>query len=359
MFKTITFTLVLVALTGCSQRGDVDMTPAQRVDELFAFLTPGTQAGAAVMIIRDSEILHQGHYGFANIEQATAITSDTNFRLGSVSKQFAALAIMILNQDGLLSFDDPVSRYVPELAPYPGVTIRHLMQHTGGLPDYYDLIDTTNRVPTNKDAAALLGKMARPDFAPGDRYEYSNAGYDMLAPVVEGASGVPFVDFVRDRIFEPLHMQTTLSHDHTFPEIANRALGYDFVDGVFTENDYDPLNGIVGSGGIYSNLNDMYRWDQALYTDQIVSQELIAEAFTSGTNNQGEKLDYGFGWRIDETHGHKRVRHGGSWVGFRSHIARVPDLHFSIVILSNRSDFSPDDYIEAITDIYLGKADSE
>ena len=344
--------------SGCNKSLDDSKAASQQVDELFAPLVVAKQPGAAVMIIQDGKILHEGHYGFADLDKEIPITSRTNFRLASVSKQFAAMAIMILEEDGQISYDDPISQYVPELAPYPGVTVRHLLQHTGGLPDYYDHIDTSGDIPTNDDAARLLGEMASPDFAPGERYEYSNPGYDMLGPIVEAAAGMPFVDFVRERIFNPLHMDNSLVHDHTFPEIPNRAIGYDPVEDGFEPNDFDPLNGIVGSGGIYSNLEDMYRWDQALYGEQLVSQESLEAAFTAGRNNQGESIDYGFGWRIETTRGHKRVRHSGSWVGFRTHIARIPDLGFSIIILSNNSEFSPGDYIDPITDIYLGPAPS-
>lgn len=350
--------VLLAGQAGCGKPVADHRSPAQRVDELFAPLTVGVQPGAAVMVIRDGEILQQSHYGFANLDEATRITSETNFRLASVSKQFAGMAIMLLQEEGRLSYDDPISRYVPSLAGYPGVTIRHVLQHTSGLPDYYDVIDTSSGyIPTNEDAAILLSDIEKPEFAPGERYEYSNPAYDMLGPVVEAAAGMPFVDFVRQRIFEPLDMRNSLVHDHTFPDIPNRAIGYDSTADGFEPNDFDPLNGIVGSGGIYSSLADMYRWDQALYTEQLVSQESIALAFTSGTNNKGESIDYGFGWRIDETRGHKRVSHSGSWVGFRTNITRIPDLHFTIIILSNNAGISPADYIDAITDIYLGPED--
>ena len=346
--------LAVFVQNGCSDSISDNKTASQQVDELFAPLTVATQPGAAVMVIRDGRILHNGHYGFADLDKAIPITSETNFRLASVSKQFAAMAIMILQEEGQISYDDPISLYVPDLAAYPGVTVRHLLQHTGGLPDYYDLIDTSEDIPTNADAVRVLGDMASPEFAPGERYEYSNSGYDMLGPIVEAAAGTPFVDFVRERIFQPLNMGKSLVHDHTFPEIPDRAIGYDPVADGFKPNDFDPLNGIVGSGGIYSNLEDIYRWDQSLYGEQLVSQESIATAFTAGLSNQGESIDYGFGWRVETTRGHKRVWHGGSWVGFRTHIARSPDLRFSIVILSNESEFSAAEYIEPITDIYLG-----
>jgi len=358
-YTTLAISFLLFAsgvfsLPGCRASTGDDRTASQQVDDLFAPLTVGIQPGAAVMVIRDAEVVHEGHYGFADISKEKPITAATNFRLASVSKQFATMAIMILADDGLLQYEDPVSKYVPDLTPYEGVTIRHLLQHTGGMPDYYDVIDTSDSIPTNVDAAKLLGEMASPDFLPGERYEYSNPGYDMLGPVVEAASGIAFVEFVRERIFKPLKMHTSLVHDHTFPDIPNRAFGYDIESGEFVLDDYDPLNGIVGSGGIYSNLNDMYRWDQSLYTNDIVSEESLRSAFIAGTTNSGESIDYGFGWRIEETRGLKHIRHSGSWVGFRTHILRIPELKFSVVILSNRGDFSSGDYVDAVRDIYLG-----
>ncbi len=236
---------------------------------------------------------------------------------------------------------------------YEGVTIRHLLLHTGGLPDYYDVIDTSAGMPTNQDAAELLGKMAKADFAPGERYEYSNAGYDMLGPIVEAASGMRFAEFVQQRIFAPLGMEGSRVHDHTLPVIPNRARGYEPAEGGFVLNDYDALNAIVGSGSLFSTLKDLVRWDQALYTEGLVSAATLELAFTSWTNNNGESLAYGFGWDIDDYGGHKRLRHGGSWVGFRSHIARIPELRFTVILLSNRADFAPEDYVDMVTALYL------
>jgi CubicO group peptidase (beta-lactamase class C family) len=142
-------------------------------------------------------------------------------------------------------------------------------------------------------------------------------------------------------------------------EVRNRAIGYEPDDGGFKENDYDPLNTIIGSGSIYSTINDLIQWDKALYGETLVSQKTLDLAFTSGTNNSGESLDYGFGWRIESFAGHKRVRHGGSWVGFRTHIARIPDLQFTVIILSNRADVDPESYVDRITGIYLGGVDKD
>jgi CubicO group peptidase (beta-lactamase class C family) len=267
------------------------------------------------------------------------------------------MAVMLLEEDGKLSYDDPVSRYLPELEFYDGVTIRHLLLHTSGLPDYYDVMDTSAGMPTNRDAILLLQQLGRVDFPPGERYEYSNAAYDTLGPLVEAVSGMRFAEFVRQRIFLPLGMKHSVVHDDALPQIQNRAIGYEPDEDSFALNDYDPLNVIIGSGGIYSTLDDLYRWDQALYGESLVGRESLELAFTSGTNNAGEMLDYGFGWRIEDFEGHKVLRHGGSWVGFRTHILRIPDLKFSIVLLSNRADTDTEDFVDRVAAIYLAETD--
>jgi CubicO group peptidase (beta-lactamase class C family) len=161
----------------------------------------------------------------------------------------------------------------------------------------------------------------------------------------------------RQRIFLPIGMTKSVVHDETLPEIPNRAIGYEPDGDGFVLNDYDPLNVIIGSGGIYSTLDDMFLWDQALYGESLVSKASLELAFASGTNNAGESLEYGFGWRIEVFQGHRVVRHGGSWVGFRTHILRIPDLQFSIVLLSNRADTNAEDFVDRVAAIYLAEPD--
>lgn len=350
---------LIVLLASCRQQPAEDVTTAELVDDLFSAYEQGVQPGVAVAVVQDGKLVLERAYGYADIGAQTPITAGTAFDLASVSKQFGAMAIMLLEEEGKLSYDDTIGKYVPELKVYDGVTIRHLLLHTGGLPDYYDVIDTTSGMPTNQDAAELLGKMAKADFAPGERYEYSNSGYDMLGPIVASASGMRFADFVRERIFISSGMNSSYVHDDRLPEIPNRARAYAPSGDGFVPDYENPLNAIVGSGSIFSTLNDLVRWDEVLYTDKLVSAETLELAFTSGTTNNGESLEYGFGWRIDEYAGYKQLRHGGSWVGFRSHIARIPERRFTVILLSNRADFEPEDYVDTITELYLGPAEEQ
>lgn len=350
--------LLALPLAGCNAPQQAALSPAAQVDALFANFTDGVQPGAAVMVIDGGEIVHRAGYGYADLEERTPIDADTAFRLASVSKQFTAMAVMLLAEEGRLGYDDPVRRYLPQLSPYPAVTFRHLMTHTGGLPEYYEVIYTSAGMPSNADALALLATMGGTVFAPGERYEYSNPGYDMLATLVAEVAGEDFPAFMRERIFVPLGMRSTLVHDHTRPEVPGRAFGYapnGAGDGYVLDND-DPLNGIVGSGGVYSTLNDLYRWDKALYGETLVSFAALEEAFTPARLNDGSVLDYGFGWRVEDHEDHLRVRHGGSWVGFRTHIARCPQERFTVIILSNRADMNPEEYVDRIAAIWHGGA---
>ncbi len=331
---------------------------SERVDQLFSEFTAGIQPGAAVMVIRDGAVVHSKGYGYANLGEKIPITPSSTFRLGSVSKQFTAMGIAILADNGKLDYSDPVSKYVPALSPYKDVTIRHLLTHTSGLPDYYDEFDASawvekGRLPKNADVMAYEGMIDRPLFLPGDQYVYSNPAYEALPLVVEMVSGQDFATFMKNRLFQPVGMADSLIHDHNRPQIARRVLGYSQVSDGYELNDDDPLNGITGSGGQYSTLEDFYYWDQVLYGDTLVSKSTLESVFTRARLNNGEEIDYGFGWRLDSYRGHDRIAHGGAWVGFNTSISRYPEIGLSIVILSNRAEYDPVEAADRVTDIYL------
>jgi len=353
--RSIAFILLAVSCNLCvAQEGQAD-----RVTALFDHLNEGTQPGAAVMVIKDGGVVYSAGFGFANVDKHIPIDANSTFRLGSVSKQFAAMAIMVLADEGKLDYDDPVVDYIPELDGYPGVTIRHLLTHTSGMPDYYDTIDTGGAMPANADMPAVMAAMDGPDFAPGERYEYSNPAYEMLPVIVEKVSGQAFAQFMQENVFIPAGMDDSLIYDHTEPEIANRVWGYEPKGRGFKLNDYHELNYLDGSGGMYATLEDFLAWDQALYGEDVVTAETLNEGFTRHTLNNGDEIDYGFGWRLDQYRGHRRIAHGGSWVGFRTSIARYPEEKLAIVVLTNRTDGNPGSYVERISNIYLPEPGAE
>ncbi len=345
-------TLFLFFLISCSANHAPD-EQAAKVTALFEHLNEGVQPGAAVMVIRDGSMVYSAGFGYANVESEIPIDAESTFRLGSVSKQFTAMAVMVLADAGKLDYDDPVVKYIPELSAYPGVTIRHLLTHTAGLPDYYDTIDTSGGMPTNADLPQVLASMGGPLFAPGEKYEYSNPAYEMLPLIVEKVSGQPFAEFMAEQVFGPAGMDDSLIFDHTEPEIPKRVLGYEPSPDGFSLNDFDELNHITGSGGMYATLEDFLAWEQALDNSQLVSRANLSKAFRRHLLNNGDEIDYGLGWRLDQYRGHRRIAHSGSWVGFRTAIARYPDDRLTIVVLTNRTDGQPSRYVDRITDIYL------
>ncbi len=331
--------------------------PAAQVDALFEPWTVGDSPGAAVMVIEDGEILFEGGFGLADIESQTPITPQSAFRLASVSKQFTAMAVMILAERGQLAYDDKLVRYLPELERFgDDITLRHLLTHTGGLPDYYDALteEAGDSMPTTEDAMKFLAGWGEPLFEAGDRYEYSNPGYEMLALVVERVSGQVFGEYLRDNVFEPLGMKDTVVRDDSEPEIRNRAYGYSKNEDSFILNDDDALNHIIGSGGIYSTVEDLYLWDQALYTEQLVRRATLDEAWSPVRLNDGEDYPYGFGWGL-EPYGAlgRRVSHGGGWVGFSTFIVRYPERQFSVIVLSNLDEFESGEFADRFADIYF------
>jgi len=330
---------------------------AEGVAALFEDWSAGDSPGAAVMVIEDGEILFDGGFGLADLESQTPITTESAFRLASVSKQFTAMAVMILADRGELSFDDKLVDYLPELERFGDeITLRDLMTHLGGLPDYYDALTEKagDAMPTTEQAMDFLAGWGEPLFPAGDRYEYSNPGYEMLALVVERVSGQSFGQFLRETVFGPLGMENSIAFETVDTKIHNRAYGYSRADDDFVLNDDDALNLIVGSGGIYSTVEDLFLWDQALYTEKLVRRSTLNEAWSPVILNDGESYPYGFGWGL-EPYGAlgARVSHGGGWVGFSTFIDRYPERRFSVIILSNLDEFDGEKIANQIADIYF------
>lgn len=373
-FLFMVMTTVLVAACGALSGGDEIVTeeptlkgaePAPfgdggvvsaEVDALMAVYADGP--GGAVMVIQDGEIVHQNGYGLADVENGEPISTETVFHLGSVGKQFTALGVMILAEQGLLNYDDPISMHLPELAWMDdSVTVRRLLHHTSGIMGYDDSDDIYNALvesaekPGNDELLQVLADPGDMLADPGDEYSYSNAGYDLLGVLIERLSGQSYPDFMEENIFASLGMSNTFAVPNdarlSAPEVAQS---------YSTEGAYEPdvLDGLNGAGSIYSTLGDMYLYDQALYADTLVSQETLAEAFTSGVLNNGEDTAYGFGVELGEYSGETYIGHSGAWLGFESYYLRFADAHLSVVVLLN---FDYSDGAEGIAfsaaDLYL------
>jgi len=341
MFKHLSRLFVVASLTMpyllCAAPARAQAIPAQ-IDTYMRGLYRQKKFNGVVLVADKGNIIYEKSFGFAQYQPRTPLTNDSLFNLASVSKEFTAMAIMMLKEQGRLQYDDDVRKYVPEL-PYSDITIRQLLHHTSGLPDYIELADKnwdSDKIMTNKDVLAILKQYKpAPLFKPGEKYEYSNTGYQLLASVVERVSGKRFPKFMHDAIFAPLGMTSTVVYTAAAmkPFAARRAYGYDPKGRGYELDDMGYLDGIWGDGGIYSTVDDLLRWDQALYGKTLVSRKTLLEAFTPGRLNSGKKTDYGFGWNIEED----SVWHDGSWVGFRTFIDRFLQSRKTIIILTNTS----------------------
>jgi CubicO group peptidase (beta-lactamase class C family) len=337
--------LLLLALAACATR-----RPGLQ-DDIDRMMQPydGQGPGASLLVLRDGVPLVHRAYGNADLEHGVRASTATNYRLASVSKQFTAAAILLLAHDGALSLDDPVRRWLPELPPATDrVTLRQLLTHTGGLVDYEDLMPADMRGQlSDADVLALLARADRTLFPPGTTYRYSNSGYVLLGLVVERASGQGFAAFLEQRVFDPLGMAHTLLYEAgRGPEVADRAYGYSSVNGRWLRTDQSPTSATRGDGGIYSSVDDLARWDAALYDDRLLDDASRALAFSPHVRVTGEpyEAEYGFGWRITG----ETLWHSGESIGFRNVIVRYPRRHLTVILLTNRNDPEPYTLAQAI-----------
>ncbi|NCF73581.1 MAG: serine hydrolase [Gammaproteobacteria bacterium] len=360
LFKNRAFFVLLVVALGVFGE-TATATPddeAARVDALFTHFDEGIQPGAAVLVIKDGEVVFQRGYGYADLKNKVRIDANSSFRLGSVSKQFTTMAVAVLAEEGELEYDDLLIEHIPELGSWPGVTIRHLMHHTSGIPDhyekgYYENFDPQAPMPQMSDLVDIMTLYPDPDAAPGDEFVYNNAAYGLLAVVVRRVTGMPFSTFLAERVFAPAGMTTATTFNSSRPDIPDRVYGYSKTEDNYELDDYDPFNDLLGDGGVYATLKDFVAWDASLYSNTVVSEKTLRQIYTSGQLNNGESTGYGFGWRVGAFRGHQMFAHSGSWVGFRTAIARYPDDNLAIVVLTNRADGGPSVYAEKIADIYL------
>ncbi|MDQ0011629.1 CubicO group peptidase (beta-lactamase class C family) [Luteibacter jiangsuensis] len=311
----------------------------------------GDGPGASLLVIRDGVPVVRRGYGFADLEGHVPASPQTNYRLASVSKQFTAAAILLLAQDGKLSLDDRARRWLPTLpAAADAITIRQLLSHQGGLIDYEDIMPADTRVPLrDRDVLGLLARTDHLYFTPGTSYRYSNGGYAMLALIVEKASGKPFQDFLRERIFLPLGMTNTLAYVREGPAVAHRAFGYSKEGGHWVRTDQSMTSSVLGDGGIYSSIDDLARWDAALYDDRLLSDASRRAAFTPWTPTDDPMVRYGYGWRITG----ETLWHSGETIGFRNVIVRYPRSHLTVILLTNRNDPEPYKTAVHIANLYL------
>jgi CubicO group peptidase (beta-lactamase class C family) len=326
---------MLPALVACASAGSVRMSDIDQLMQRYAGAVPG----ASLLVIDHGKPIVRQSWGLADVEAGTKATPATNYRLASVTKQFTAAAILLLVQDGKIRLDDRIRVFFPQLpASLDSVTIQHLLTHTSGIVDYEDVIpDGTTAQLHDEDVLKLLESHDTTYFKAGTGYRYSNSGYALLALIIEKASGKSFATFLHDRIFAPLRMEHTVAFENGISTVSDRAFGYTLEDGKWTRKDQSTTSAVLGDGGIYSSIDDLARWDAALYDSRLLSDESRRLAFAAHANTDNPQVKYGFGWRITG----ETLWHSGETSGFRNVIIRNPSRRRTVIILTNRDDPEP------------------
>jgi CubicO group peptidase (beta-lactamase class C family) len=312
-----------------------------RVDDWLQTLYRREIFNGTVLIVEDGEICFERHYGYADLDGTVPLTSHSSFSLASLSKQFTAMAIMLLAHRGRLALDDAVAVYLPELAGYGGVTIRQMLHHTSGLPDYMELAAEYcdgGTVITAPGVVALLERY-RPSslFRPGEEFEYGNTGYALLEEILTRVSGASYPEFMKTEIFGPLGMDDSAAFNLASKQcpLRSRVFGLRRTYAGFGKKvscDLNYLDGVYGDGGIYASARDLARWDAGLRSGALIPAEIYQQAYVSGRLNNGAATGYGFGWGIESS---GVVAHWGNWQGFTSYIRRDLDRNDLLVVLSN------------------------
>ena len=298
--------------------------------------------GAAVMVIDKGKVIFAEGFGHADLKRRTPVTPATNFRLASITKQFTAAAILLQCERGELSLDDTLDAFFTETPGYwSRVTVRHLLNHRSGLPDYEDLIpDGATLQLHDPDVLQLLLEADAPLSEPGSEHHYSNSGYVLLGLIVERVTGRPFHGFLREELFEPAGMDATVMYVRDLNEVSHRAFGHRRRNGDWIRDDQSLTSALRGDGAIYSSLNDLAQWIAVLDAKRLLSEQSYLQMYTT-TPVEGEDYGYGFGWRIDTYRGEPRVHHNGGTRGFSHAMQRFPERRDAVVVLLNSESPEP------------------
>lgn len=356
MKHSYVFFIFVIVLSACSPfSSNVKATPTlvrqanPQVDQIFSEWDNSNSPGCALGVIHKGQLIYRHNYGMAQPALEAPISDNTVFYIGSMAKQFTAMSIILLVEQGRLSLDDNIRKYIPEFSDYGfPITIQHLLHHTSGITDYLlewiyggdykalaDVYPDIGSLDEQK-ALDLLTSQTALDFIPGTQYAYSNSNYFLLGLIVKRVSGQSLPTFADENIFKPLGMRHTQYRDDLNTTIANLATGHVLN----AENILEPVSTtyrLVGDGGMYTTLDDLYLWDQNFYHNQLgkKDQHLIDQIYARGRLNNGDAVDYGFGVGHYQKDGLDLIEHGGQWIGFKNDIARFPDQQLTVMLLCN------------------------
>jgi len=354
---------VLLATDSIARATGSELTQGEsqsdKVDKVFAQWNKPDSPGCGLAVIKDGQILYKRGYGMANLEHNIPMSPASIMDTGSVSKQFTAMAIALLAEQGKLSLDDDIRKYLPEIPKYEStITIRHLIHHTSGIRDYLTLMAIAGMRDddyyVDGEVLNLLARQKELNFKPGSEFLYSNSGYFLLSQIVKRASGKTLREYADENMFKPLGMTRTKFYDDHNEIVKNRAASYVPRKGGGFQIAATTLD-MVGDGNVFTCVEDLFLWDQNFYHNKLGKggQALIDQVLTTGTLNNGEKIDYAFGLVIGEYRGLRIVEHGGAFIGYRAMTLRFPDQRFAVYIQCNLGTMNPSNLARRVADIYL------
>jgi len=353
--------LTVLSLPGVGRAGsnqEKDSLSA-RVDKIFAQWDKPDSPGCALTVIKDGQLIYKRGYGLANLEHNIPMSPASILDTGSVSKQFTAMAVALLAEQGRLSLDDDIRKYLPEIPQYQApITVRHLIHHTSGIRDYLTLMSIAGMRDDDHyvdgEVMNLLSRQKELNFKPGSEFLYSNSGYFLLSQIVKRASGKSLREFADENIFKPLGMTRTEFYDDHTKIVRNRAASYLPRKGGGFQIAATTLD-MVGDGNVFTCVEDLFLWDQNFYQNKLGKggAALINQAQTTGTLNSGDKIDYAFGLVAGEYRGLRVIEHGGAFIGYRAMTMRFPDQRFSVIMQCNLGTMNPSNLARRVADIYL------
>ena len=343
--------IFLIVITHAQSKKEI----ALFVDSVMSKYNTSTKPGASVLIFKKNKIIFEKGYGVSNIATGELIKPNTNFRLASVTKQFTAMSILLLEKRGKLSLNDSLTKYFTSFPEYgAGIRIKDLLTHSSGLMDYEDLMPETQTIQLHDTNCMQLMYMTDSLYFPaGTKYKYSNTGYSILSLVVEQVSGKPFAQFLQENIFKKIGMKTTIAFEEGKSTVANRAYGHTNNNGSWIQTDQSLTSAVLGDGGIYTNVEEYSKWIKALWSNKLISKSMQNRAWSRTSLDNGNKIDYGYGWHVEDFLGITHPYHDGSSIGFRNSVGLFPEEKLMIVILTNRNEHDPIEEVHKIAAFIL------
>lgn len=355
--RSLVPTLALAVLIGTTAAASGQSLPIAELDALFEPWSSTRMPGCAVGVAREGTPVLLRAWGMADLEQGVANTTETIFEGGSLAKQFTSGAVILLALDGKLSLEDDIRTWLPEIPDYgTAITVRHLMTHTSGLRDWGSVAaiegwGREDRSHTHAHVLEILARQSALNYTPGERYSYTNSGYNLLAMIVDRVSGMPFAEFSRERLFKPLGLEDTQWRDDYRRLVPRRASAYSFRgDDVIINR---PIEYVHGNGGILTTVSDLLRWDEVVRTGGPFGERFAAEMHRQAVLNDGTTISYASGVQVEEYRGQRRVSHTGSTAGYRGFLGRYPEQGLTVSLLCNAANVNPGAIGNRVADLFL------